>query len=339
MYLRRVRTNGHYSYVLRESVKAGDIWCHRDILDLGPDPEVHVEYPGGSTYYFKDSLREEIEACGADASAEDLELAFLPFFREDVRRVVEYFRDFRPACRSTPKRGSSDTFLNEQAFLRSFDRRRLHFLKFGRIDIGELEGRAWKYLNVLSCKGRDEIEGTLERMEYALRDRELFDYLYAALNLQAYFPDHPLRNYPSGLDRERVDSCFLGEICALNHDERYFAGVDDHSPDLLHPYLRRYVVMYFDYAENATHQAFEHMRHFGGARPRFRPPAPEHSGPSFEEALLTFSLTLEEFRASTKKELSSRYRKKAMKRHPDQGGDHEAFVKLKAAYEVLLRNR
>lgn len=338
MYLRRVRNNGYFSYVLRESVKSEGTWRHRDILDLGPDPESHIKYPGGNGYYFSDTLIEKLEESGTAYSSEELELAFLPFFREDIRQVVEYFRDFRPSCRPAPPSGLSETLRDEQSFLRSFDRRRLHYLKFGRIDIGELEGRPWKFLNVLACKSRDEIEGLIERMEFALRDRELYDYLYTALNLQTYYPDHPLRNYPSGLERQAVDACFLGEICSLNRDEHFFAGVDDHDPGRLHPYLRRYVVLYFDYAENPTHQAFDHMRNFGRERVRFAPPA-QSSGPTFEQALEVFALTLEQFRALSRKELSRRYRKKAMKRHPDQGGDHDAFVHLKAAYEILLRNR
>jgi curved DNA-binding protein CbpA len=36
-------------------------------------------------------------------------------------------------------------------------------------------------------------------------------------------------------------------------------------------------------------------------------------------------------------ELTRRYRKLAMECHPDRGGESEAFVRLQASYERLLR--
>ncbi|WP_363330992.1 J domain-containing protein [Desulfonatronospira sp.] len=39
----------------------------------------------------------------------------------------------------------------------------------------------------------------------------------------------------------------------------------------------------------------------------------------------------------SRRELTRIYRRRALKMHPDKGGDHEEFIRLNEAYQTLLK--
>lgn len=336
MYIRRVKYTDGEHYVLRESFRDQDVWRHRDIMDLGASPSQFIEYPGGKGYYFDESLEEALRSQHLNYTMDDLENAFLPFMRQDVRSIIERFQ-FRGTDRTADRwrKCSSQELLSSQKALHSFDKRRLHYLRCGRIDIGELEGRPWKFLNVLLGKSRDEIEHTLETMEAVLRPQEIKAYVFTAFNLQAHFPHHLLRNHPSALDAERLDSLFLEEVCRVNRDPVFFRGLAHHDPEVLHGYLVKYLVLCFDHDfDGDIHDDWlENFMRRG--RPWRRQPARGREV-SHEEACAILGISAEECRSMDHKDLMRLYREKAKEAHPDMGGDHEAFLKVKKAYEALL---
>ena len=335
MYLKRVRRRGTIHYILRESIWCGDHWGYRNLFDLGEHPESFIVYPGGNGFYFKAELEDALEKQNVKWEPEELERIFYPFLRPDIRRILDIF-----GSRGSPKhrwKGWSDEQLfQHQRHLHSFDKRRLHFLRCGRVNIGNLEGRAWKFLNILIDKCRDEIENIIDEMEKQLRPYEIKPYVFTSLHLQTYFPNHLLRNHPAALDQEKLDGYFLEAICKLNSDPTFFKGVPDHDPGKLHSYLVKYVIYYFDYGFD-THRSWrEFNEEF--INQRFANRFLRRSNVSIEEACDRLGISYPDFKRMTVRDLVRRYRTKAMELHPDRGGSHDAFVHMMEAYQVLLQN-
>ncbi|ROQ89546.1 J domain-containing protein [Desulfosoma caldarium] len=333
LYIRRTRDGRQTRYVLRESFWNGSCFAARDIVDLGGDPARHIVYVGGNGFYFSEAVEEAFARMGLKRNTEDLEQAFLLYLDPHIRRVIENFTMGRVG--RSPSWNAEEA-AHHQRFLHPFDKRRLHFLRCGRTDMGNLEGRTWKFLNVLCDKSRDEIEHVIEGMEKVLRPHEWRNYLFTALDLQKYFPNRCMKNHPAALDPEAVDAYFLKEICRLNQDALFFVGVEDHNPQILHAFLVKYVIMYFDHAFSPgsvwgrVFEDFVRYRSFS-----FRPAA--RQGLTEEEACACLGLQPKEYRAMSAQALARHYRKKAKKHHPDAGGDHETFIRLSQAYECLMR--
>ena len=169
---------------------------------------------------------------------------------------------------------------------------------------------------------------------------EVRPYLYTALNVQTHFRHLSAKHQPDALDPEKVDDYFVEDLCRLNADERYFRGADRADAETLHPYLRRYLILYFDHAvvRGSARQAF--VEDFI-SRHRFHRPsrkqAPLSQGE--REACRRLNVTFEEFAGMDRKALIRCYRRQAMTDHPDTGGDEEAFVRLTEAFECLLRRK
>jgi hypothetical protein len=336
LYIRQVLKEDGYHYLLRESLRDNGCWKHRDIFDLGLDPRQYITYPGGNGYYFESVLEEALEAKGVRYSADELEEVFLPFLDYRIRHIIENFRA-RERKPSRWKGLSQEELMQRQQELHSFDKRRLHYLRFARVDIGELEGRPWKFLNVLLGKSRDEIEHTIEEMERVLRPHEVRPYLYTALHLQRYFTNNLLRNEPAGLNPEKVDQFFLDEICSLDQNKNFFCGVDDGGSGKLHPYLTKYVILYFD-NEFSAGDLDDYLREFIRRRQAFRQSTPV-TVMAVQEALQVLGISKEKFDSMSRKEITRLYRRKAKRVHPDKGGEHDEFVRLTDAYEILLSKK
>ena len=130
MYLARRRIAGRWQYALRESYRSGAHLLFREVFDLGPAPERFIVYPGGNAFYIDPELEEALRARGADPSSAELESIFWPFIAPDIRWKLEGFRcreERARRARETPDPGSPDV-------PHLFDRRRLLFLKTGRLD-------------------------------------------------------------------------------------------------------------------------------------------------------------------------------------------------------------
>ncbi len=336
MYLKRCRRSGRVHHVICESYADGATFRHRELKDLGPEPGAWIEYPGGNAFYLREGLEEGLRKAGARFSDDDLESLFLPYLDPHIRRIVEQFQ--RPDPSKKPwKAYSREELFRRQKALHDFDKRRLHYLRCGRVDIGTLDARPWPFLNVLIDKSRDEIEHTLEGMERELPPWEVRPYLYTALRCQSHFRHLLTRNRPGALDPEKVDEAFLEDLCRLNRDDHFFAGVADHRPDRLHAYLARYAILYFDRDAERRTPHRDYVEDFI-RKHRFAPPK---RAPGLDEAekaaCRRLGIQPGDLRGMDRRALTRKYRQKAMSCHPDRGGESATFVKLRAAYERLLR--
>ncbi|MGD9031984.1 MAG: J domain-containing protein [Desulfobacteraceae bacterium] len=339
MYLKRQNFEDHYHYTLCESYRDDGCWRHRELLDLGADPGAYIVYPGGNAFYIEESLEATLKARGADYSDGNLEDLFMPFVDPYIRRIVERFK--RPQKEQNRwRKCSPETLMNYQKALHPFDKRRLHYLRCGRVDIGNLDGRAWAFLNVLLEKSRDEVEHVIEGMEQVLTPVEIRPYLYTALELQTYFPHHPARNQPAALDPEKVDDYFLKDLCWLNRDETFFRGVERDGSDALHPYLVKYLVLFFDNPFDPRTFWDEYVQDFRWRHQFHRSPrSPAGMSMPEREACQCLGIPPEDFQNMKRQDLIRCYRRLAKKAHPDRGGDKEDFVRIKEAYECLLMRK
>ena len=112
-------------------------------------------------------------------------------------------------------------------------------------------------------------------------------------------------------------------------------GSDDESG--LRQHLVRYAVMYFDSCFPSRDPFQAYLREFMN-RHRFHQP-PESVEISLAESARLFGVTAGELKKMDCRSLTRQYRKLAKQHHPDKGGDPEAFVKLSAAHEKLLRRK
>ena len=336
LYIRRTRIRESIKYVLRQSTWDGRCWNHRDLFQLGDDPSDSIVYVGGSGFYFHEDLEARLEELQVKYTQDQLEKEFFPYLKPHIRRILENFRGNENSAGRW--RGMSNEELWEyQKHLHSFDRRRLHFLRVGRIDMGALEGRPWKFLNVILEKSRDEIEHVIENMERVLKPHEMRLYLYTALEIQSYFPNSLLRNHPAALDPEQVDQYFLDELCRLNEDDAFFFGHENRDKSALHPYLVKYVCFYFDhFFAHLGQDAF--VREFINRRRAYVAP-PAKPALATQDACKVFGISVEKYREMSRRELIQHYRRSAQQMHPDKGGDHEEFVKMTEAYECLMSGK
>ena len=336
MYLKRVYAQDGYHFILAETFHQDDCWKHRPLLDLGSNPGGHIEYPGGNSFHVKEELLERVRERADGFSEDELEALLLPFLDPRIRRIVEQFE--RPKKSVKPWDAlSAEDILVEQKKLHSFDKRRLHYLRFGRVQMGALDRKPLRFLQILSEKSRDEIEAMMEKMERILAPHEWRVYVYTAFHLQNHFRHLFTRNHPSALDPEKVDEFFVEAICRLNRDELFFKGVDPYDRRSLHPYLIKYLILYFDNDFVPGTMWNQYVKDFMG-RHRFhgKPAPPSRPSPSHDEACRCLEITVEDFKKMDRRKLIRCYRRLAKKTHPDRGGDSRRFVEIKAAYETLL---
>lgn len=71
---------------------------------------------------------------------------------------------------------------------------------------------------------------------------------------------------------------------------------------------------------------------------RGRYQAPAFSG-NEKEACRLLGIAPEAFHDMDRRKLTRAYRAKAKEAHPDRGGENETFVRVQAAYELLLRRK
>jgi len=335
VYLKRNQEH----YIISESYCEDGIWKHRDLMDLGTDPGKYIVYPGGNAFYFDESLEEALTSRATDFSYDALEALFVPFLEPEIRRIVETFQ--RPGTADKRwKAMDAEHLYQYQSRLHDFDKRRLHYLRYGRIDIGRLEGRCWTFLNVLLEKSRDEIEYIIQCMETDLPPHEIRPYLYTALNLQTHFRHLLTRHQPAALDPQKVADHFVKDLFWLNRDKRFFFGVEDHEPDTLHAYLAKYLDIYFDHTFDPDTIREEYIQDFIWKHQFHRPPGHSHSLSSIEKkACEILAITLEDFKKMNRRELAKCYRRKAKETHPDKGGKNEVFAQVKEAYECLVKRK
>jgi hypothetical protein len=331
MYLARRRIAGRLHYSLRESYRSGADLLFRELFDLGSAPGRYIVYPGGNAFYIEPALEDALRERGVDPDPEELETALWPFVAPEIRWKLEPFRrreDLRRRGRAVPP-----TSVPPEPH--PFDRRRLLFLKTGRMDQRSLGRLPNSIRRALQGKSRDEIEQGLIEMEAVLRPRELKAYTYTIFDLQQCFAERFAREAPEFLDPLRMDELFLEALCGLQDDSAFWGGMDPGAR--LHDYLARYAVMYFDHAFETRSPAEDYIREFINRHRDYRPPA--SVAETMRDSAEVFAESRETLRQMTGPDLTRLYRRRAQDLHPDKGGDHERFLRLSEAYEKLMRTK
>jgi len=333
MYLAKHRIKGKIRYVIRQSVAGENGLCSRDLFDLGTDPSRYIVYLDRNAFYIDSVVEEKLEDMGVKPGWDELENIFWPFLHPEIKRVILPFRE---RSRRRTKTAKLDPALEAKilAGVHIFDKRRIHFLRFGQMDLGYIGRMPAALLKGLKGKSRDEIEQYFMVQEQILKPKELKAYVYVIFDLQRFFKELVAKIMPIALDQNKIDEHFIKEICRLNQNAVFWDGLYDKKE--LHEYLVRYVIMFFDSDYGHSTILDDHVKDFMNRHRFYRPPPPK-SAVSVDEAGEVFEITKEALKTMTIRGLTKRYRGLAQKVHPDKGGDHEKFIKLTEAYQTLLR--
>ena len=316
VYLAKYFKNGQPHYVIRQSYFHEDCFRHRDLLELGTHPEEYIVYPGGNAYYIDECIEDALNDQDVSCQGDQLEEIFWGFIDPAIRRVIESFS--RKTKHQNRRLNHSGQSRGIDAHV--FDKRRIHYLRSGRMDQGNIGRMPHQLLTILENKSRDEIEQYFMESEKILRPHELKAYVYVIFNLQRHFTQMTARRYPESLDKQVLDEYFLENICRLNDDAQFWQGFV--KADGLNGYMARYVVMFFDYEFGASTQLQDYIKSFMNSRRQFRFPSVTKTV-GWDEASVRLEIEKDLLRKMSKRELTIRYRKMAMQMHPDKGGDHE----------------
>ena len=333
MYLARKTVAGRTRYYIRQSYREGRHYVSRDLVDLGADPSRHIVYPGGNAFYIDAVIEDQLQQCGVTPLGDELDEVFWRFIKPEVRRVVEPFRQRKRSIKSRSRQAATQDASGPPFHI--FDKRRICYLKFGRTDqrgIGRVPAKVFKGLR---HKSRDEIEQLLMDMEERLSPREYKNYTFVIFDIQQYYSSRLALEAPQMLDQDEVDAQFITELCRLNTDLSFWAGMDPGQG--LHTYLRRYLFMHFDYGYPAPSLMQDYIRDFMNRHRRYRPP-PGRSV-TLDEASSLFGEKKDVLKTMSHRSLTRLYRRKAQALHPDKGGRHETFIKLTEAYRELVRRK
>ncbi|MEA3232279.1 MAG: J domain-containing protein [Thermodesulfobacteriota bacterium] len=309
------------------------IYHHRDLFELGFNPSEFIVYPGGNAYYIDEVVEERLDQLGVETQQDELDDLFWPYVKPRIRRAVESFRQRGRVHRDRAALGSVE---KKKIHLRThiFDKRRIHFLKSGRSDQRGLGRMPAGLLRWLQGKSRDEIEQRFMRKERVLRPGELKSYVYVIFNLKRFFSTILAERAPETLDQEELDTCFVKEICRLNRSAEFW-GDPDHG-SWLHEYLARYLIIYFDTEFSHGRYLQDELRAFINRHRAYRPPT-KHPNVSMSEASALFGVAQDMLEKMTLAALTRRYRRLALKHHPDRGGDPEMFIRITEAYRSMAR--
>lgn len=331
MYLARKEIGlRQHQYVLRETYRSGGVLYSRELAELGSDPGQCLVYSGESSFHIEEDFLHRLREQGVTASYDELEELFFPFVDPYIKNRLRPFRNrhayhnWQPADQALLLRAMTETH--------AIDRRRIHFLRMGRTSAETVDKTSALY-TILLDKSRDEIEQLILAREQALPPREYQSYLFTVFDLQRFFQESYARSIPQALNRERLDTLFVEEICRLAVDTDFWQGFPQTG---CLPYsLVRYLIMYFD-AGPEEPAAWSRFSRTGRSR-RFQGGGYAVSGKILRaQAFALFGLNAEQLATMRKKDLTRIYRQKAHELHPDKGGDTEQFILLTAAYEELL---
>ena len=335
MYLAKHRIKGRLHYFIRESYEEDGCYRSRELFSLGTNPARYIVYPGGNAFYIDEVVEDKLCLLGVKAGVDEIEDVFWPFIKPEVRRVLECFRQRAKARRKRIKMAPVEAEQIRRE-VREFDKRRIHYLRSGRMDQGTIGRMPIQLYKWLAGKSRDEIEQRFMKMEQYLKPRELKNYVFVIFNLQRFFTESWAKQMPQGLDQNKIDKHFLEEICRLDSDASFWGKEEDQ--DSLHEYLIRYVIMFFDQEYGPDSLLQDYIREFMDARRKWRMP-PGRSSVTLEEASTIFGVTKDVLKTMTKRSLVRLYRRMAKKVHPDKGGTSREFVQLTEAYHSLLKRK
>lgn len=338
MYLALHRTRSGLRFSLRESFLQDGIFQHRELVDLGSDPSKAFVYPGGNSFYVSEAIVDELESLGHPAEQSELEDLLWQFLDPAIRRKLEGFCN-RDKHRQPPPPVSPE----EEEFIRTrvhlTDKRRYNYLRMGVLDQSKLQKIPIKFYRPLVYKSRDELEQFFISLERELKPTEYSSYVYSFLHLRRFFYETLAGHMPQALDLDRLDQLFESDICTLNNDARFWGlARNEHS---LHPYLTRYAIMWFDFPfAESTFMEERRQDFFARSRERFEQARSAKASSMTSQTMSdSFGKPMETLRTMSKRQLTRLYRRLAKQKHPDHGGDHEAFVQLAQAYHELMRKK
>ena len=334
MYLAFEQINSKTRYFIRESYRQDNHFLSRDLIDLGADPGSYIVYPGGNSFYIDQDIEDRLTGMGAKVDPDELEDIFWPFVHPEIRRVLEPFRDRQKRHQAGRQKKMTD--VKKDTRLHIFDKRRVHYLRFGQMDQRDIGRLPLKFFRVLPNKSRDEIEQTLISMETGLSPREYKAYTYVVFDLQQFFYESFAKIAPQSLSTEKVDAHFIEQVCRLNTDRSFWGGMK--TGDSLHNYLVRYVLMYFDHDFASGSLMEDYVRQFMNSHRDHRAPY-QTSASTLRKASAAFGESQEVIQKMSRKELTRLFRLKAQQLHPDKGGDNDKFVNLTDAYHMLLETK
>jgi hypothetical protein len=334
MYLAINNIRGRRKFFIRDSRFDSDrnCWLSRNLFDLGTNPAQYIEYPGGNSFYLDEELCDQLNDQIPDLDLCELEELFWPFIKKDIRDKLEPFQcRSRSKIRQRKKKAQKD--LSDEN-IHVFDKRRILYLRYGLTDQRRIARLPRKYYVELLGKSRDEIEQYFLQLENSLQPQEYKEYVYVIFDLSRYFTESFARSVPGGLSQNKLDEYFVKEICRLDDDQQFWACFP--AGKRLHEYLKRYVIMFFDYDFQMGDAWNQYIRDFINSR-RFHQPAAAKPPMEMDEIVEIFGEPLEELQKMNRRALTKLFRERAHDLHPDKGGEHEEFVRLTEAYEELLK--
>ncbi len=332
MYIARTYDNQSVHYFLRESYAEGDGIKSREIADLGTRPERFLIYPDdGVAFYFDPDLIETMENSGVKPDTDALEKVFYPFLRPETRRVIDMFSRPAPGRKQSLREQKERC---ETMRFHMFDKRRMHYLRFGELDMSGIDHVPRKIYRKLLDKSRDEIEQQFMEMENVLERREKKNYVYAAFNVAGHFESEISRKFPQALDQEKVDRAFLEAFCRIHAHEDFWGDLG--VPDRVQDYLLRYAFWFFDIEFEGSRYLEDLMWQFKQRHHGLRQPLRQSAMP-IDEALSVMGLATGDLPGMTVKTMTRQYRVMAQQYHPDKGGNHEQFIRLNRAFRELLK--
>jgi hypothetical protein len=303
-------------------------------MELGADPTRYIIYPGGNAFYIDEVIEDRLLELGAGESLDELEDIFWRFVQPEIRHVLEPFRCREERHRASRKKETPE--FEDTAPFPIFDKRRIHFLKFGQADQRNIGRMPQKLFRGLSGKSRDEIEHWFMDMEGELNQREYKIYTYTIFDLQKFFYESFAAGNPEMLSQDKVDAHFIEQICRLNQDPLFWMGMN--LTACLQNHLIRYVLMHFDYDYAPGSFLEDYLRQFVNSRRDYRPPY-KNAAASMQEAGTILGESQTNLKKMNRQDLARLYRRKAQELHPDKGGDHDQFVRLTEAYHELMKTK
>jgi hypothetical protein len=333
MYLATTAIAGITSYQIRQSYEDLDSgrFLHRLVFDLGPNPTDYLEVIDEVAVWFSTELEQAVSRhTEADPALllERLLHGFLPRATRDHLNRFSRTERFVPGVLTARQQQEIDRQIH------LFDRRRLYYLHYRAIDQSRLFTMRERVCRPLLGQSRDEREYYFQARETSLSPGEYRKYLYGIFQLQRFFSQIFAGWLPEALPEDEVADRFVEMLCELNHSPSFWSG--EPTTNELHPHLRRYLVMFFDYSPERPSFEQEFVRRFMGSHRTFR--WPKHAPTvSDERTRAIFGKSPDELRKMGKQELTRLFRQKAMQLHPDRGGDQQSFVELTEVYSSLRR--
>lgn len=324
MYLARERIQNQNRYVIRQSIQSGGLLTSRDLFDLGTDPTRFIIYPGGNSYYYDTDIIDALAEKGVDVDQTALDPIFFEFLHPEIKRII---KGFDRSSKKTSLRRKSPT-PSAAPPLHLFDKRRYHFLRFGARLRQHIHRQPDSLFRPLLNKSRDEVEQYFLKEEQILRPHEIASYVATIFQLKQ-FAFNPSSNQTAQV---QLDRFFMDHLCALDCDKRFWAGTPETQH--LHHHLIKYAIMYFDF--NLTQVSWQQRYINDFIRDhRIHRPLPKIQV-KIEEAETLFGLSWKALKKLDRTALTRKYRRLALKHHPDQGGDPDRFNRITQIYKTLL---